>query len=240
MSGGQRQAASLVLLGLVLEVIGEESNRVNQYSVCCFEDPLGDLSEKCSKYGISFYSLQTPFTTTAITTATQDQHDNVKMKSVAELYSKISADKLFKPETCNDMAVIVFKHMIKGNGEVVPWELQSVKRQFGMNIVRPLREHHNLEIIEYNRLKGNIVNAAIESTKLNTINDLTESFFSTLDRDYSATVSTVTKTAGKVSSHWCDHQDDYHECQECGCPTRNEHYCHGCIINQNELLLNQK
>ena len=235
-----RLGASLVLLGLVGEVIAEERSHVNKYSVCAFDGNVDLITEKCSKYGIPFYRLDQPLITTTTTTASQDQYCMAQMKAVAELYTKIGADKLYLADTCNDLAATVFKLMIKGNGEVVPWELQPVKRWFGMNVVRPLREHHIIEIREYNRLtNASNFTQPQPSVNHNSINDLTESFFATLDQDYSATVSTVTKTAGKVSSHWTEHQSDYLECQECACPTRNPSLCHSCSINSKELLLNK-
>jgi tRNA(Ile)-lysidine synthase TilS/MesJ len=236
----KRRDSSLVLLHFVSQVLSEEKNRVNQYSVCCYGQSLL-VQEICAKYGIPFYGIIKETQGSDKCSAEQDQTQNETMRRVAVVYKRIFADKLYLPDTCNDLASTVFKLMIKGEGEVVPWEVQPVKSWFGMQTARPLREHHNLEINEYVRLRGLLEDESLSSnsqTMVNGINDLTERFFATLDQDYSASVSTVTKTAGKVSSNWTHNQDQYCGCVECGVPTRNHQdgLCHSCRINQAESL----
>lgn len=203
---------------LVLLLMACETPRESRHSDTFFCISFGEIEavqQLCHKNSIEHHTFELPKVSS--TTAEQDLLTAYQTHRTVEMAKRLRADKIYMPDTCNDLAADLFKLTVKGMGYAVPWEQQAIRSISGVGFVRPLREHHRTEVLEYLRVRGVRHNYESSPYDANTksLNDLTEAFLLGLDRGFSATVSTVCKTAGKVRTDWSDNRSRYDSCMIC-------------------------
>jgi cytoplasmic tRNA 2-thiolation protein 2 len=245
LDGRNKLIESCFLVLLCTETARSDQQRqlTDVFEAVALADPTGALERVCRECNLPFsvVSVQHPayerlVASSSNGTAVQDMKRVLELRTLVEYAKKTEFTRLYFPDTSNDLALEMMAMTCKGLGYVVPWEMQPVKTVSGVGIVRPLRDHHRQEAGEYLRIKSIQVDfKAYTHSDSSSLNDITRAFLDGLDRDYSATVSTVTKTALKITTDWTDQPSDYKECAICFTPTRDAQVCKACSVAVSEL-----
>lgn len=124
----------------------------------------------------------------------------------------LGCTKILLADTNSSMATDVMCSVCNGRGDIVPWLMQPAQVYpvaSHVAVVRPLRDHLDLEISHYVSLLLRDLadrDAALglscwpRDTPCGGIHELTADFMRSLDRVHAATASTVTRTASKVAT----------------------------------------
>lgn len=137
--------------------------------------------------------------------------------------SREGIETVFLEDNCSQLAVEIVAATCTGRGEALPWMLQVPHQLYRLpngrriKVVRPLRELVSLEVSYYLALEAPRGPSPEEAPELDSasIYGLTDRFIKNLDEENSATVSTVLRTAQKLSG---DRLDLHRACALCLAP----------------------
>lgn len=166
----------------------------------------------------------------------------MKILAILSAASRLGCSKVYLGDTCNRLAVEVIRSTCMGRGELLPWMLAHCQTYgLGPNrriqLCRPLRDlvdgevEHYLKLISERYPQPNVRLRPREQVPAS-VYSLSESFLSSMDKDNSATVSTVVRTASKVRTAVTEASNSDFPCSVCLGPTnateRQKALCAGC------------
>ncbi|KAI7857441.1 hypothetical protein BDC45DRAFT_544229 [Circinella umbellata] len=140
-------------------------------------------------------------------TAKEDLYWHIKMTMLVTLAKKEGCSYIFMGDTATRQAIKMISMTGKGRGYSIPFDIgvENDTTFPGLTILRPMKDMLSKEIGLYNRFKD-LEEYVIPPTDFNTgkpakssIERLTEEFITTLDRDFPSTVSTISRTASKLT-----------------------------------------
>ncbi|KAI9491663.1 hypothetical protein BDB00DRAFT_766680 [Zychaea mexicana] len=140
-------------------------------------------------------------------TAKEDLYWHMKMTMLVTLAKKEGCSYIFMADSSTQQAIKMISMTSKGRGYSIPFDI-GVENDMtfpDLAILRPMKDMLSKEIGLYNRFMG-LEEYVIPPTDFNTgkpakssIERLTEEFITTLDRDFPSTVSTISRTASKLT-----------------------------------------
>lgn len=129
---------------------------------------------------------------------------NFKKRVLFKLAQRLSVDKILVSTCLDELATTVLNQVALGCGSQITFDTSVLdRRHFCVTIVRPMRDlslkecglfNHFLDLSKYLVLAGNAPSAVPE----NSIQSVTDSFVSSLQAGFQATVTTLISTAGKL------------------------------------------
>lgn len=128
---------------------------------------------------------------------------------------------VFLEDSCSQLAVEIMAATCTGRGEALPWVLHVPHQLYQLpsgrqiKVIRPLRELVSLEVSHYLALETAPQASQPEEPDTASIFGLSDRFIKSLDEENSATVSTVLRTAQKLSG---DRLDMQRPCALCRAP----------------------
>lgn len=173
---------------------------------------------------------------------TRDELQRVfRMAALLEIAKSNDTSVIYLSENCSSLAATIIADTSTGRGMSLPWRLGATQFYFPSNIhvVRPLREVVDLEISHYLSLitppfqilglimkKFDVTESRDGGEKeYKEIYALSADFIRELDRDNSATVSTVTRTTAKIKTAISGAlmKGEWKPCALCLCPLHIDH-----------------
>ncbi|KAI8146241.1 hypothetical protein BJV82DRAFT_510110 [Fennellomyces sp. T-0311] len=140
-------------------------------------------------------------------TAKEDLYWHIKVAMLVTLAQKEGCSYIFMADSSTRQAIKMIAMTSKGRGYSIPFDI-GVENDAcfpDLAILRPMKDMLSKEIGLYNRFMG-FEQYVIPPTDFNTgkpaktsIERLTEEFITTLDRDFPSTVSTISRTASKLT-----------------------------------------
>ncbi|KAI9286277.1 hypothetical protein BC943DRAFT_276584, partial [Umbelopsis sp. AD052] len=139
--------------------------------------------------------------------AREDIYWHLKMNMLYRRAQKEKCDFIFLGESSTRQAIKMISMTSKGRGYSAALDVGSdntITYQ-NMTIIRPMKDMLAKEIAVYNRnhnIDGFVIpttNWSTKATSKSSIERLTEEFITGLDRDFPSTVSTVSRTASKLT-----------------------------------------
>lgn len=176
------------------------------------------------------------------TTARVELAHIMKTLAILSAANRLGCSKVYLSDTCNGLAVEIIRSTCMGRGELIPWKLSHCQAYgLGPNrriqLCRPLRDIVDGEVEHYLKLMDEkyprpTVSLGLPEESPASVYSLSESFLRSMDKDNSATVSTVVRTASKVRTAVTEAPNSKFPCSICLGPTkatdRQEALCAGC------------
>ena len=134
----------------------------------------------------------------------------IKNKIFFQVAKQSSCTKIYTAENATRTAIKIIELTSKGRGYSLPFEigrndLHSLDAQHPVSLIRPLIEHSAKEVAYYCYLNGLLsvpafIRYPFAMNRKQSLRSVTENFIVSLEKDYSSTVSTVSKTASKFTT----------------------------------------
>ncbi|KAI8088967.1 uncharacterized protein BX664DRAFT_262685 [Halteromyces radiatus] len=153
--------------------------------------------------------LKTLFNNINKNTAKEDLYWNIKFAMLLTIAKREQCDYIFMADSSTRQAIKMISKISNGRGYSIPMDVgMEVDSCFkDVVILRPMKDMLAKEMGIYNRLHGidhdvtTPFNFGTYNAPKSSIERLTEDFIVGLDRDFPSTVSTISRTASKLTPH---------------------------------------
>ncbi|KAL0075310.1 hypothetical protein J3Q64DRAFT_1648639 [Phycomyces blakesleeanus] len=140
-------------------------------------------------------------------TSKEDLHWHIKFAMLVSIARREGCSYIFMADSSTRQAIKMISMTSKGRGYSIPMDVGAENNASFKDLVimRPMKDMLAKEIALYNRYYGldaHVIAPTQWGTRMaakTSIDRLTEEFITTLDRDFPSTVSTVSRTASKLT-----------------------------------------